>query len=218
MASLPTLVDALAAVDGRGRGVIDHMAREIREAGMIQTTKRGRGSAEMTSLDAAHLILGVYGSDGRGTAAAAAGVFGGLVTFKLPLPDGLPRDVTAIQRQPNLATAVAAVIESGGRLAVQTPRVQGTMPVLGPLYPASNDGLELEDWPAGTAVLLRMHRPSLEAFVVMAWQGSHHVQEHTMIFAPAGPATEGFKDIAAFEVHTMVHGRVFQAMHRALFP
>ncbi|WP_293827630.1 hypothetical protein [uncultured Brevundimonas sp.] len=218
MASLPTLVDALAAVDGRGRGVIDHMAREIREAGLIQTTKRGRGSAEMTSLDAAHLILGVYGSDGRGTAAAAAGVFGGLTTFEWPLPPDLPHDVSAIQHQPNLATAIAAVIESGGRLAVQTARVQGTMPVLGPLYARSTDGLEVEDWPAGTAVLLRMHRPSLEAYVVMAWRGSHHVEEHTMIFVPAGPATGGFKDIAAFEVHTMVHGRVFQAMHRALYP
>ncbi len=217
MASLPVLVDALAAADGRERGVIDHMAREIREAGLIQTTKRGRGSAEMTSLDAAHLILGVYGSDGRGTAASAAAQFGPLATFWMPILDAFPRDVVAIQQQPHLAAAVAAVIESGAGLATQTPRVQGTLPVLGPLYPATTDGLELEGWPEGTAVLLRLHRPSVEAFIVMAWPGRDHVEEHTMMFAPGGPATDGIKSIAAFEVHTMVHGRVFQALHRALF-
>ncbi len=218
MASLPGLVDALAKVDGRDRGVIDHMAREIREAGLIQTTKRGRGAAEMTSLDAAHLVLGVYGSDGRGTAATAAREFGRLATFAMPLPKGLPATVDAIQHQPNLATAVAAIIESGAKLATQTPRVQGTLPVLGPLYPATTDGLELEDWPHGTAVLLRMHRPSLEAYITMAWPGRALVEEHTMMFVPGGPAIDGFKAIAAFEVHIMVHARVFQALHGVLYP
>lgn len=194
------------------------MAREIREAGLIQTTKRGRGAAEMTSLDAAHLVLGVYGSDGRGTAAAAADHFGGLATFRIPLRETLPDAVAAIQHQPNLATAVAAVIETGAHLATQTPRVQGTLPVLGPLYPATPDGLELEGWPHGVAVLLRLHRPSLEAFITMAWPGRALVEEHSMMFVPGGPATDGLKAIAAFEVHTLVHARVFQALHRALYP
>lgn len=222
MARLPALVDALAAVDGRERGVIDHMAREIREAGLIQTTKRGRGSAEMSSLDAAHLILGIYGSDGRGTAAEAARSLGQLPVLRIPFLSPapgvtLPNGVGAAQHQTTLAGVVAAVIEAGAQLATQTPRTQGTLPVLGPLYPPSSDGLELENWPEGIAVLLRLHRPSLEAFVQFAWPGPEQVDHHTILFVPGGPAIDGIKAIAAYEVHTMVHARIFQAMHRVLF-
>jgi hypothetical protein len=222
MARFPALVDTLAMVDGRERGVLDHMGREVREAGLIQTTKRGRGSAEMTSLDAAHLILGVYGADGRGAAAAAAERLGAMPTLRLPGMEKpgsqVPGAVAAIQQQTTVAGAVAAVIESGNLLAAQTPRTQGTLPVIGPLYAQSLLGMELEDWPQGIAVLLRIHRPSLEVYLQFAWRGARHIEETTMLFRPAGQAVDGFKALAAVEHQTFVHTRVFAAFHKVLYP
>lgn len=219
MARFPALVDALARVDGRDRGVLDHMAREIREAGLIQTTKRGRGSADMTSLDAAHLILGVYGSDGRGTAAAAAGVLG-----PMPIawagggsPDEMPADVAAVWHQKTLAGAVAAVIELGERLAEQTPRTQNTLPLMGPLFEPLTVGLELEGWPDGTAVLLRIHRPSLEALLAFAWRGNDRVEHDGMLFRPSTMFVDDVRPLAAFEQHMLIHTDVFRALHRVLY-
>lgn len=63
MSKLPALVSALAKCDGRPRQTLDHIARVIREAGYIATTKRGSGAAEMTGRDAANLILGINGAD-----------------------------------------------------------------------------------------------------------------------------------------------------------
>ncbi|WP_281805363.1 hypothetical protein [Methylocystis echinoides] len=63
MAKLPALVDAIAEVDGRDRATIDHVARVIREAGYIPTTKRGSGASEMTAREAANLLLALKGAD-----------------------------------------------------------------------------------------------------------------------------------------------------------
>jgi hypothetical protein len=63
MARLPALIDAIAQFDGRGRPTLEHMARLIRQAGYIQTTKRGRGAAEMTENDAAALLIGVNATE-----------------------------------------------------------------------------------------------------------------------------------------------------------
>ena len=61
MARLPALVDAIAAHDGRGRATIVHIARKVRDAGLIQSTTRGAGAAEMTCRDAAILLTAVNG-------------------------------------------------------------------------------------------------------------------------------------------------------------
>jgi hypothetical protein len=63
MARLPALVSALAEVDGRDRSGLENVARIIREAGHITTTKRGVGASEMTARDVANLFLGANGSD-----------------------------------------------------------------------------------------------------------------------------------------------------------
>jgi hypothetical protein len=63
MAKLPALVSALEAVDGRERATIEHVARVVREAGFIPTTKRGSGAAEMTAREAVNLFLGLNGAD-----------------------------------------------------------------------------------------------------------------------------------------------------------
>lgn len=222
MARLPALVDALAAVDGRERGVLDHMAREIREAGLIQTTKRGRGSAEMSSLDAAHLLLGVYGSNGRGTAAEAASIFGSLQVLHLPNEtsspiETWPTEVWSAQCRRTLADAIAVIIDAGRNLAKTTSMAQGSLAVHGPFHPHDESSLELEDWPNGTSVLLRLHRPHIEAYLQFAWPGAESVDNHTITFIKEGAAFGGSDSIVAYETNVLVHTRLFQTMHRALF-
>lgn len=60
MARLPTLVDAIAQHDGRGRATIAHVARRLRDTGRIISSKRGAGGAVMTVRDAATLLVGAY--------------------------------------------------------------------------------------------------------------------------------------------------------------
>lgn len=57
MTKLPGLVGALAECDERERATLDHVARVIREAGLIPTTKRGSGAADMTLTAAANLLI-----------------------------------------------------------------------------------------------------------------------------------------------------------------
>ena len=80
MARLPALIDDLAAHDPRGRPTVELIARNIREAGLITTTKRGRGAAEMTARDAAALLIGLCCSDGPKDAADAVRKFSSLVS------------------------------------------------------------------------------------------------------------------------------------------
>lgn len=61
LARLPALVDAITAHDPRGRPTIAHIARQVRNAGLIESTKRGAGAAKMTFRDAAILVIGAYG-------------------------------------------------------------------------------------------------------------------------------------------------------------
>jgi hypothetical protein len=61
MARLPALVDAIAAHDRRGRPAIAHIARQVRTAGLISSTKRGAGGAVMAFADAATLLLATCG-------------------------------------------------------------------------------------------------------------------------------------------------------------
>ena len=60
MARLPTLVDAIAQHDGRGRATIAHVARRLRDTSHIISSKRGAGGATMTIKDAATLLIGAY--------------------------------------------------------------------------------------------------------------------------------------------------------------
>ncbi len=63
MATLPTLVTAMAKVDGRDRKSVEHIGRVIREAGYIPTGKRGGGAVAMTKREAANLIIALNGAD-----------------------------------------------------------------------------------------------------------------------------------------------------------
>jgi hypothetical protein len=223
MARFPKLVDALAEVDGRPRGVLDHMAREIREAGLIQTTGAGWAAAQMTSLDAAHLILGVYGSSGRGDAAEVSGILGGLrrTPLNFLLVETHPHLhplVRVIADQPTLAEAVAAVIELGPELAEQTGRTQSTLPSWSMFARGEESMRELDDdWPEGLSVMLRINRPTLEPYLHFAWRGPDLVEDVYVDYMFGRPDDEGRRQIAGYEVATFVHANIFRAMHRVLF-
>jgi hypothetical protein len=63
MARLPELCEAFFAVDGRDHATIRNFARVVREGGYIATTKRGVGASEMTSRDAANLMIALEGCE-----------------------------------------------------------------------------------------------------------------------------------------------------------
>ena len=63
VAKLPTLVTALAEVDGRDRQSVEHIGRTIRERGYIPTGKRGAGAAEMSAREAANFLMALNGAD-----------------------------------------------------------------------------------------------------------------------------------------------------------
>lgn len=60
---LPALVKALAEVDEREEATLNHVARLIREAGHLPTTKRGPGSANMGPREMANLLIAANGTD-----------------------------------------------------------------------------------------------------------------------------------------------------------
>lgn len=68
---LPGLVKVLAEGDERGEATLNHIARMIREAGHLPTTKRGPGASDMGVREAANLLIAVSGSDVPTNAAAA---------------------------------------------------------------------------------------------------------------------------------------------------
>ena len=63
VATLPTLVSAMAEVDGRDRKSVEHIGRVIREAGYITSGKRGGGAPDMTPREATNLIIALNGAD-----------------------------------------------------------------------------------------------------------------------------------------------------------
>lgn len=71
MARLPALIDALARNDRRGQATIAHIARQVRDNGLITSTKRGAGASVMTFADAATLLLATCGDSSPQGAVAA---------------------------------------------------------------------------------------------------------------------------------------------------
>lgn len=78
---LPGLVKVLAEGDERGEATLNHIARVIREAGHLPTTKRGPGASDMGVREAANLLMGASGSDIPANAAAAVEQYQSLSRF-----------------------------------------------------------------------------------------------------------------------------------------
>lgn len=92
MARLPALIDALAEQDPRGSATIAHIARRVRDAGLIVSNAPGAGAATMTYRDAATLLMAVCGDTSPLGAVAAVER---MRTF-VPVPSD---DTTAMQRE-----------------------------------------------------------------------------------------------------------------------
>lgn len=193
MARLPALVDALAAADGRPRGAIDHVARAVREAGFIQTTKRGRGAAEMTAEDAAALLIALYGARDPASAAEAVQAFAALPRVRptdrvwKDLPDWL----ASLQRARTCLQALSAVIEA-------TPRFK-------PLDGQLTDGVRFHVY---------IYRPRLGLQVELVNPARPRPDwVHLVAF---GDKRQEFGD--AYDNVTRLKLPLFSAIHRALHP
>ena len=115
MAKLPTLVTALSATDGRERVTLNLIARSVREAGLIATTKRGGGASDMTARDAALLVIAANAVQHPKWAAMAAAQFR---TFKQS-PHGRREQGGVFGRlaqADTLGDALAVLIEEAGAI------------------------------------------------------------------------------------------------------
>ncbi len=112
MARLPALIDTLAELDTRSRQTIEHVARLVREAGYIQTTKRGRGAAEMTEADAAALLIGLNAIETPTDAAQQVPLFSELTIQKDASfsDDPVPVELKRVTRAKTFGEAVEALI------------------------------------------------------------------------------------------------------------
>ena len=86
LARLPALLDKYQKLDGRDYSVLQNLARTIREAGFIPTTKRGSGASLMSEREVVNLILGVNGSDTAMDAPEAVRRLRGLEPYEAEIP------------------------------------------------------------------------------------------------------------------------------------
>ena len=203
LARLPAVVDVLASLDTRPRTTLDNAVRGVREAGLVQTTKRGRGAAEMTPLDAAILLLGVYGTDQAVRAPQAASRFSGLPRMTESL---LPKILARVASAKTLGEAVAALIEASRTHAAPTLEVASWLELGAPAQPAKMDG--------EFAAQLLLHRPHGWAELRIVWQpvvGRRPTRE-VLVFGrpPESPEAASFT--------ASLGPTVFMRLHETLFP
>lgn len=208
MARLPALVDAVAAIDDRPRGAVDHVARAVREAGLIQTTKRGRGASEMMARDAAALILGFYGAIQPAQSAQAAEELADAV-FLLETGTLTAPELTSFKRAATLGEALACMIELGGLMdpaanVRESDRPSGFVVVGG-------DG-------TGYAALATLERPDGISTLTLARGTGRGTKVASKTFVLRDQAERGFEEVAPVQTTIRLHTRVFSALHRTLFP
>lgn len=205
MARLPALIDALTLADGRPRGSIEHVSRGLREAELIQPTKRGRGATEMTARDAAALLLGVYGlADASPAAMDQARMLADLPQRRLVRPEApskrqaLPSVLRPLAAAPTLLDGVAALIE------------------LAPLIQASSGRRTIASREAGLGAGILLERPKLYGSVSVNWGSADAAERQglTIMYGTSGQP----KGAEAYMVTTRVLHPVLVTLHGALFP
>lgn len=75
MATLSSLVETIARVEGIDPLQVGWIARQLREADLIRKGGRGRGGARMTPEDAANLVIAVNAASSPKEAVAVVGVY-----------------------------------------------------------------------------------------------------------------------------------------------
>lgn len=189
MARLPAMVDALAAIDDRPRGALDFIARAVREAGFIQTTKRGRGAAGMTAADAAAFLLGCYGSREATSAAEAVAALSALQR----VPDDsrlelMPDWSHGLVRAQDAIAALAALIEMAPLIEQQGRRMSATV---------------------------FLHRPTLKVRIEVRHrvEKAGGVRIYELEFGPSADEAA-----LGYDVQTRIGLKTFLTLHFCLFP
>lgn len=202
MAYLPALVDMLAERDGRLRGSVDHVARALRDAGLIHTAKRGRGAAPMTALDAAALIIGLYGvPDASPDSVADASRLismkrrGKVIRQGTPFGefDPLPSTLRPITSSKTLGEAVAALIELAPLIRSRPDK-----------QPANN----LFD------VMLQLGRPRMRGLIKISWTGHDNNTQGVQI---SFSETDSSHKEHLYAVEVTINSMCFIALHQTLF-
>jgi hypothetical protein len=123
MARLPALVAALARTDGRDAETLGWIARVAREQGLITTTKRGTGAAEMTPRDAANLLIAANVADAPREALPLVPMVRAFVPRLPSEEDRTAADVFGeITRAENFGDALEAAIDGALEIAVRLSR------------------------------------------------------------------------------------------------
>jgi hypothetical protein len=187
----------MTALDGRPRGAVEHIAREVREKGFIQTTKRGLGASDMTARDGAALVLGLYGaSDAVGVAHALASI------SELPArqPRGdydklLPELVPVVQSASAL-DGIASLIELAPNLRPMPGRKGVGTSTLSPIR-----------------ATVTLTRPRPQVSIRLAWTSAEKDRTLELDFKHArGPGN------GPYEVVTHLRGTIFIELYRTLLP
>lgn len=132
MARLPALVDALAEVDPRTQASLNHIARLARDAGLITSTKRGAGAANMEYDDAAKLLMAACGDINPLGAVAAAQRLQALEpipadTVRTMQREDLPAHFEWLREPTSFATTLTRLIEHAPQLEVWEKKYQASV-------------------------------------------------------------------------------------------
>lgn len=216
MARLPQLVEVLGKYDTRGTPAIEHIGRLIRQAGYIQTSKRGRGASEMTAADAAALILGVHISDSPAQCIEKMPLFAKLRARDLPqIPRGVvPEVITLISAKRDLISAVACAIEN-------VPQLEDLWSLTHARLSARTNSLKLKPVPTPEEATwpdlyfnleITMAQPEHFAQVSLSWVGEGGLDSVTVHYEGVVDCKHGDRRVrTAFGIQTL------RRVHRVLF-
>lgn len=109
MARLPQLINALAVVDGRRIGTIEHVSRVLRKEGLLVSGQRGAGAPAMNFADAANLLIAVNAADALVDAPEATRLMRSLRPAG-EVNDQIPYPLPDIELQENFGDALGVVI------------------------------------------------------------------------------------------------------------
>jgi len=127
MARLPALVDLVSGFGCFQRIRVDQQARTLREAGMLSPSKRGTGASEVTSRDAACLLMAVLATDAAVWCPEAVGAYASLTTSR---PRGKPRSdcdraiFDALSRSKSPVDALESLVTEAARDGTDLRRVR----------------------------------------------------------------------------------------------
>jgi hypothetical protein len=175
MVRLPALIDDLAEHDARGRPMVEFLARVIREAGLIQTTGRGRAAAEMTPLDAAALLVGLCVSEAPKEAPDATRTYMELIPYRAGTRDmPVPMELDLIASSRNLGECIAHIILS---VPATSALLSRSSPIVRNLIQGISTG-QLLSLAGRSDFALTFRLPTPSASVLIVWQDNGRMPQH----------------------------------------